>query len=185
MTMRLLGITLALLVSTQFALADPIVPEDGPWKEFSFGANGTEATAGTFAIPSGGGNSVALGNPAWTFAGRYVLTIVDAFEPGDQFEVFNWGVSLGVTSAPGAGGIPAVDTSDPDQTLLDGRYGRASFLLGYGTQQISIYVISGQGRGGDAYFRLTPAPSPEPGTLALCLTMLGGYCYWRRRRRAA
>jgi len=175
---------MALLVSAQFALADPIVPADGPWKEFTFGAAGTEAGSGVGAVPSGGGNSVFLPNPAWTFAGRYILTIVDAFDPGDQFEVFNWGISLGTTSAPG-GGIAAIDTSDPDETLLDGRYGRASFLLGDHTHQISIKVISGQRQGGDAYFRLTLAPTPEPGTLALCITMLGGYCFWRRRRRAA
>ncbi len=184
MSMRLLTASLVLALAAPFALADPIVPADGPWKEFKFGAIGSEAGAGFGATPSGGGNSVFLPNPAWTFAGRYVLTIVDAFDTGHQFEVFNWGISLGVTSSPG-GGTPAVDTSDPDQTLLDGRYGRGSFLLGSGTQQISIFVVSGPSGGGAGYFRLTPAPSPEPGTLVLCLGVMAAFFYWRRRRLAA
>lgn len=172
----------AVLFTAGLSFADPINPPDGPWKEFLFGGVGSFATEGSSAVPSGGGNSIALPDPPWTFSGNYVMTIVDAFLAGDEFSVYDFGVLVGTTSAPG-GGTPASDASDPDDTLLDGSYGRGIFALGGGSHSITIQVASSPFGSGAAFFRLDAAPVPEPAAAVLFALGAAG-TYLRRRRKA-
>src|SRR5689334_6520660 len=84
------------------------------WEEFAFGAVGVPATgcdpadpAGPFCIGSFGTPTEFLTAPPWTFtapATGATLTVVDAFDAGDRFEIFDFGASIGFTSAPGRTG---------------------------------------------------------------------------------
>src|SRR5205807_246059 len=59
--------------------------------------------AGPFCIPSSGTPTEFLDAPPWTFvapAAGALLTVTDAFLAGDRFQVFDFGASLGLTSAP-------------------------------------------------------------------------------------
>src|SRR5215467_14426808 len=81
------------------AKADPI--SLGVFLEFGFDAAGTPATgcdpadpAGPFCVPSAGTPTEFIGAPAWTFlapANGVVLTVTDAFNAGDQFQIFDFG----------------------------------------------------------------------------------------------
>ncbi len=81
------------------------VPTGGPWIEFAFFGKGSSATgcspadpAGPGCAPSSAGNSVFGSAPPWTFtapAGGANLTVTDAFLRGDQFEIFDFGTSIG------------------------------------------------------------------------------------------
>ena len=86
---------------------------DGPWLEFAFTGGGTLATGCAPADPAGpgctsssGGNSVFVGAPPWTFTapgGGLDLTVTDAFLNGDEFEIFDFGASIGLTAVAGSG----------------------------------------------------------------------------------
>src|SRR6185503_13661924 len=88
------------------AMADPI--PFGTWLEFGFGTAGTPATgcdpadpSGGFCISSSGTPTTFLGAPPWTFQAPVqgaVLLVTDAFLAGDRFQVFDFGLSIGLTS---------------------------------------------------------------------------------------
>ena len=90
--------------------AGPILSD--VWYEFGFTDVGVDATgcdpadpAGAFCIPSSGTPTVFLDAPPWTFlasAAGATLTVTDAFLSGDQFELFDFGASIGLTSPPSA-----------------------------------------------------------------------------------
>src|SRR5262249_52433933 len=90
------------------AVAGPI--QSGIFYEFGFSTSGTPATGGDpsdppgpFCIPSGGTPSSFLDAPPWTFVASSVgavLRVTDAFRAGDRFQVLDFGVALGLTSAP-------------------------------------------------------------------------------------
>lgn len=167
---------------TAGARADPM-PLD-VWGEFSFGEVGDFAQGcdpadpfGNFCIPSSGTPTEFLGTPAWTFAsvGPATLTVVDAFESGDRFEVFDFGISVGFTSIPLAGAV--VDCGD-DPAVCLGTAGMSvgTFVLGDGAHSLLIRFIEGRGSGGSGYLRVSARALPEPGTLvllALGLLVLG------------
>lgn len=158
--------------------------------QFAFDGVGNEATgcqpadpAGPFCLPSGGTPTVFLDAPAWTFsigAGSTILTVVDAFLGLDRFEVFDFGVSLGLTSAIPAGGAPADCGDDPVVCLADAGMSKGFFALGAGNHSITIRLA--QGDVGSAYLHVAEAAAvPAPATLALLLGGLGGL--WQARRR--
>ena len=76
-----------LLVSSKPALAIPLVVDSG-WQPFSFGGVGSSWN-NTFQF---------------TLVGSGTLKVTDAFQSGDQFNVFNFGSSIGATSVPGSVG---------------------------------------------------------------------------------
>lgn len=133
------------------------VPVGGNWLEFLFTAAGVPATdcAGV-CTPSSGGNAQDAGSPPWTFsagAGGADLTVVDAFILGDQFEVFDFGLSMGTTSAPGAG----ICGSDPVPCLADTNASQRVFQLAPGAHSITITPVLSPVGGGAAYFRVDDA----------------------------
>jgi hypothetical protein len=143
---------------------DGAIPIGGPWIEFSFGETGSFATGcfpadpdGIGCVPSPGGNSVFGGAPPWTFTappGGVTLTVTDAFIRGDIFEIFDFGVSIGTTSA--------VDTDgdcgdDPEPCLIDPLVSHGVFPLGPGPHEITIKASASPFGGGAAYFRVDAA----------------------------
>lgn len=80
--------------------------------------------------------------------------MTDAFLKGDRFEIFDGGVSIGMTSAvptntADCGSDPAVCVSDP--TVSHG-----AFNLGPGSHSITIKAQNSPFGAGAAYFRIDP-----------------------------
>ena len=117
--------TLVLLIAVHMpAKASPVTL--GEFQQFAFSSAGTGATGcdpadpdSPFCIPSGGTPSSFLGAAPWTFAAPAgaTLQVTDAFNSGDRFQIFDFGVSLGLTSAPAngvnCGDDPAVCLATP------------------------------------------------------------------------
>ena len=175
------------------ALASPV--HAGPiltdtWYEFSFGAPGTSATGcfpadpfGDICVPSSGTPTTFLDAAPWTFtagASGALLTVTDAFESTDQFELLDFGVPIGFTSFPGA----LVDCGDdPVPCLADPDMSHGFFLLTAGDHSISIAPSAG-GFGQGYLIVESVQVVPEPTTLVLLGTGTA-VTFWRRRRHAA
>ena len=134
------------------------VPVGGNWLEFQFTGVGVPASdcAGA-CTPSSGGNSQDSGAPPWTFSagpGGADLTVVDAFIIGDQFEVFDFGLSMGTTSAPVGS---ASCGSDPVICLADPNASKRVFQLAAGPHSITITPVLSPFGGGASYFRVDDA----------------------------
>ena len=155
---------------------------DGSWYEFGFGA--PPGAAGSCAsiggcVPGSNPASVDAGAPPWTFSGAATITLLDLFLSVDQFELFDNLVSVGVSSAPVAGGGCG---SDITCSLADARYSRLVVNLGAGNHSLTINNLVGQG--GAAVFRAA-APVPEPTSMLLLGSGLAGVAAKIRRRRKA
>lgn len=141
------------------------VPLGGPWTEFSFSGVGSSANGcpAGFCTPSPGGNSVFGGDPPWTFtapAEGATFTVTDAFDYGDQFEVLDFGVSIGTTSPPTM--EPGACGDDPDPCLTDPLASHGSFALPPGPHEITIRMEASLVGGGAAYFRVDPSTAASP-----------------------
>ena len=177
------------------AFAGPI-PFD-TYLQFSFSDVGTPAAgcdpadpAGAFCIPSSGTPTSFLDAPAWTFADSALLTIIDAFTSGDRFELFDFGVSLGLSSMPG---IDADCGDDPLVCLANSSMSRFEIALGAGPHSLAITPAQTADFGGSAYLHLAhssvePTPVPEPSTfwlMAVTLLAIGGLKTGRARAGSA
>jgi hypothetical protein len=173
------------------ALAGPISVDT--YFEFGFGDVGDLATgcdpddpAGPFCISSGGTPTAVLDAPAWTFtsgATGSTLSVTDAFTSGDRFNIFDFGVSIGLTS------LFVADTDcgdDPVPCLADPGMSHGVFALATGSHSITLSPVVSLG-GGSGYLLLQdgggPPAVPEPATLVL-LTTGAGMAYYRRRRQS-
>lgn len=146
------------------AAAAPVGPikTGGPWSEFSFGTAGTFAKgcapadpAGAGCTPSSSGNSHFVGAPPWTFTAPsdgVSLTVTDAFNRGDTFEIYDNGHLVGSTSA-----VPSNPTScgsDPVPCSVDPTVSHAVIDLPGGPHSITIKAATSPYQAGAAYFRL-------------------------------
>jgi hypothetical protein len=166
--------------------------------QFSFGESGSPAAgcdpadpAGGFCIPSSGTLTDILDAAPWTFLAPTdgaTLLLIDAFLSGDQFEVLDFGTSLGLTSAT----LPGADCGDdPLVCLADGRLSYGIFLLGAGSHSITIIPVLSPEFGGSAYIKVSEGGGPvtvaEPGPLLLLSAGLIAIAAFRmvRSHRAA
>lgn len=163
----------------------------GTWYQFSFTGAGVSAQgcdpadpAGAFCLSSSGTPTQPANAPAWTFvapAGGAVFTVTDAFLSGDRFEVFDFGVSIGVTSPPGSG-IDCGD--DPVPCLADTAISHALFALTAGNHSLTIATLAGTDpNGGSGYFLASAGQTPLPPAAGFMLAGLIGLASLIRHRR--
>jgi hypothetical protein len=139
------------------------------WRQFSFLDAGELATGcepfdpdGLFCDPSFAGESTFLGPRPWIFFAplgfRTQITITDAFEAGDQFQLFDFGSPIGITS-------PAVPEaafcgSNPNVCLLVPEMSSAVIKVDAGEHSITIVPLVSPFGAGSAYFRIDLVPEP-------------------------
>jgi hypothetical protein len=142
---------------------------DSGWNRFQAGAVGTTVNR----------------QFSFTLTQNAILSIVDGFLAGDQYEVFANGSSLGTTSVPGTGPNTGMNF---DAALADGIHSMGSFILGPGSYLISLAVLSRSGTdtgGHIGALRVDVAPVPVPAAGALLLSALGAVALRRRRHHTA
>ncbi len=137
-------------VSEQQACTDGTCTEDVPppppadWQSFTW---------------TGGDGAVADGSPfSVTAAAPVVLSVTDAFCPGDRFTISDGETTLGTTSVPTlrpSCSDPA-DTSDPAVAFADPAYSKGTFALAAGGHSIGIVVSTSPFGGGAAYYSVDP-----------------------------
>lgn len=159
----------------------------GTFEQFSFTTAGVPAIgcfpsdpSGDFCFGSSGTHTGFLDAPPWTLTGLAhgaVLTITDAFQAGDRFEVFDFGVSLGLTSDP-FGSADCGD--DPVPCLSTPGISSGIFNLGPGDHQLTITPVLSLG-GGSGYLQAEAVP--EPGTWVLFGAGLAAIALLRSKRR--
>lgn len=100
------------------------------------------------------------------------LTVVDMCHGGDQYEIFNFGSSLGFTTPIGSFTSNCLLSPTQAETIAlpDPRWGEAIFNLGPGTYDISgVTTVDGGPGANRAAIRLDveelPTVIPEPSTL--------------------
>jgi hypothetical protein len=187
MLSRLPFLLLVMLTLASSALGAPLTL--GIWNQFGFSDAGILATgcdpadpSGPFCIPSGGTPTIVLGTPPWTFnsAGSSLLSVTDAFNAGDRFQVFDFGGSLGLTSLP-SGSSNCGD--DPVPCLADPNISHGQFLLAAGPHSLTIIPTLAPSGGGTGYLVVEAAtsPVPEASTCVLLATSLFALIFVRRR----
>ena len=187
-TCLLCAAAIALLSGTSWAgvyngeggipLDDPPLPLDVDWYA-------STDTPPAFFWSSYGPKYNNEGPYTFYHSGMVKLYVTDDFLKGDQFEVFDWGSSIGTTSyVPTASGYEV----GPHAAYLDPTYSSGVFLLGPGYHSITLQTIYDPWySGGRGYIKAETMAVPEPATAALlgtsliCLVGVG----WRRKKRTA
>lgn len=179
------------LLTAAAAQAGPIAFDT--YLQFSFETAGAAVAGcapddpgGGFCVPSSGTPTAFLDAPAWTFnagAGGATLTVTDAFLAGDVFQVFDFGVPLGLTSAP----VDGVDCGDdPVVCLATAGMSSGVFALGAGAHSLTLLASQAPGGLGTGYLQVAAAVAavPEPASIALVLAALVAARAGRRRPSA-
>jgi len=134
--------------------AAAVITINTKWYEFKWTTNGADVVACSGGcLPSITGNSVDAPSPAWTFtcpASGCVLTVTDAFNRGEQFEVYDSASSIGTTSAvpipldinEQCNNNPAT-SSDPEACVTDALASHGTFNLTSGSHSITMKKIAG------------------------------------------
>jgi hypothetical protein len=158
---------------------------------YTFGWNdgvGSALVNGTGFGPITNPSGTPAPDPPWTFtlAVPEVLRVQDTFLSGDQFQMFDNAVSLGLTSLPTQGFDCGTDLSC---AMANPAFSFGAFLLGVGPHSITgTLTLAASQSGGAAAFIIGPVPTtiPLPATLPLFATGLVGLGLlgWRRKRKA-
>ena len=152
------------------------------WYTFGFGGDGDPLVDGSAVVL--GTQSIAAPATPWTItlATPMYLFVTDGFQQGDEFELFDFGVSIGSTSANADDGTHTC-SNDEVACYADPLMSHGAFLLAAGDHSLTGTVTDSPFGGGAGFF-LIAAQVPEPGTLALLGMALAGLAI-RRRKRAA
>jgi hypothetical protein len=171
-------IFIVFLLCALSAFAGPITTDQ--WYGFAWFDPMPSATSG-YLVPSADASVLDPGASPWTIslASPAYFVVVDGFESVDQFEVFDGGLSLGLTSSPTAHAYGCSGGNGPEHCLADIQYSRGSFLLGAGDHTINITTVTGFSPGG-GWFQVDSGV-PEPSTLGL--VGLAGLAIIARRRK--
>ncbi len=165
----------------EVSATDAVTP-DGTWHRFQFLETGSFGTAG-----SSGATYIGAPNPPWTFdcpdTGLICwLKVTDGFILGDEFEIFDFGSSVGTTSAVVTdAGTDCLD--DPDACLAAG-FSSAMIDLGPGAHSITIQLTDSPFGGGGAFFKIDIHPPTVGGvfegvnTAALLVAGAQVNAYW-------
>jgi hypothetical protein len=142
----------------------------GSWTFFGFGGPGSGATGQPFTFTS---------------ATAFTVTVLDSFNPGDQFQLFNAGTLVGSTAA-----VPAINQEfcvTPAQCLDDPRFSRGTFTLGPGAYSLTVVATVSPFGGGGAWIgaNVVTEVIPEPSTWALLGTGMLALAAAAGRRRTA
>jgi hypothetical protein len=137
--------TVAASASTAFA-DPPIAVNASTWTPFNWESDGRNIE-GPFTFSSS----------------RPVLVkLTDAACRGDQFELFDFGVSIGTTPAVPVDQVGECDPfiTDPDIAFQDPSYSHGSFALGPGSHSITIVAITNPFGAGTGFIRVDFLPLP-------------------------
>ena len=169
-----------LLASVEATQADTV--SIGTWYEFGFGDVDSALVNGSTFVPLVNPATTAAPDPAWTFTLTIpgTLFVTDAFLSGDQFEIFNYGASLGTTSVPMQGSNCGDDLSC---ALADANFSSGTFPLAPGDYAITGSAILSPFAGGAGAFRVSEVPLPA--AAPLFLSMLAGIGFVARTRKKA
>lgn len=155
---------------------------------YGFGFDGV----GTALVGTAGGPFSLPVNPAgtdspdapWTFdiapSSAGSLIVLDLSISSDEFEIFNFGESLGVTSSATSGGTCGVNFTC---AFGDPNYSRGVFALSAGSYSISGIQITGIPGAGAFIIQTAVIPVPASGLLLLG-ALAGGAGLAARRRKA-
>lgn len=166
--LALLAMCVGLITTAQ---ATPI--STATWYLGEFSSLGGAVTG---AGPGGGASNP--GAPAWTFgiASAHVISVFDCCTLGDAFEVFDFGVSLGITSIGSS-----TCSSTAACAAAPATASRGDFMLMAGAHSITMTVSSYIGSPGNLFFIVDPKAVPEPTTLLLAGLALSALGLSRRR----
>lgn len=168
------------------ATAQAAAVSTNTWYLFGFSDVGSDLISGAGFVSMVNPATVDAPNGPWEFtlSGLGELFVVDGFLSVDQFEMFDFGGSIGLTSAN-------TDGSDCDDDLTcainDLNFSRGSYALAAGNHSITgIVVASGVGGGAGAFIIRDLRPVPLPAALPLFASALAGLggVSWLRRRKA-
>jgi hypothetical protein len=187
-TVRLLAVVLSMLsMGSANASADPIAADRWYW--FQWGSNGVafsgtlESSSPNYAPPGAFGE--APGATPWTYVAPRqgaMLLVVDTNAAGDQFEIFDSGQTLGLTSSAVTDAALGTPGFDPYVALANPNLSRGEFALDPGLHSLMIRAVQNPFGGGGAWFRIDESTAvPEPSTLMIF--GLGASLYVLRRSR--
>jgi hypothetical protein len=133
--------------------ATPIAVDS--WQPFFFGSQG----------------SAAIGSPfTFTTSDATVVTVTDAFCPGDRFTVSEGATTLGTTSLVAVDLACSLVVSDPDMALGNPGFSSGRFVVGAGAHSIGIVASTSPfDGGGTAFLRydiLSPSMCKKSGWMA-------------------
>jgi len=146
---------------------------------YGFSWNGDGVNDSTIGAGFNGGvfDATNPGQSPWTFSGAGTFGVLDLEQLVDQFRVFDNGVLLGTTSAPGGGSCGL----DIQACFFDPNASSASFAVGDGDHSITISA-NGSDRGRGVFQFTPPAPVPLPAAAWLFGSALLGLTAVKRRK---
>jgi len=154
------------------------------WYNFGFDGIGSDLRDGTGTVLGTNPDAVTAPAGPWTFTltSAATLFVVDLFLSLDQFELFNFGTSLGLTSAPNA--IGGGCSSDITCAIGNLDYSRGAFALAAGTYSITGTQVAGIEGAGAFIIETAAVPVPAAGVLLFGALGMLGAVRLRKSRKA-